>query len=162
MADESVKGREDAKDDAGGKSGRKGSKVGLMTVVLLVVDAARRVEDRPGFRKQWSRFFDDLALDRLEPFQRRGRRSVAGFDSPTHHTCVGAGDIEQKEIGLPPRRVLEFSHRQDIDTIVVREDLCERLVPGPIDVGRDDFRVWECRAELACLCALTSAEIDDE
>ena len=40
MADESVKGREDAKDDAGGKSGRKGSKVGLMTVVLLVVEAA--------------------------------------------------------------------------------------------------------------------------
>lgn len=40
MADESAKGREDAKDDAGGKPARKGNKVGLMTVVLLVIEAA--------------------------------------------------------------------------------------------------------------------------
>lgn len=40
MADDSAQGREDAKDDAGGKPARKGKKVGLMTVVLLVVEAA--------------------------------------------------------------------------------------------------------------------------
>ena len=40
MADQSEKGRDDAGNDAGGKNVRKGSRVGLMTAVLLVVEAA--------------------------------------------------------------------------------------------------------------------------
>lgn len=99
--------------------------------VFLWFEGAGGVEDaatRGGDVSEEDAVGDDLLLDAKEGLEGVGAEAIAGLGATGEDAGVGAGDIEQDEIGLGVEALLDLSVADDADLRMVAEGLGEHAV----------------------------------